>query len=94
MSQELLYPLQFEPIYQYRLWGGRRFAGLLTATLPGGLALSAKRGCSVTAKTIRVVLPMGWPTTGLAWRVLTCRISRRREESQTRQKPGCNALRR
>jgi mannose-6-phosphate isomerase len=36
MSQELLYPLQFEPIYQYRLWGGLRFAGLLTATLPGG----------------------------------------------------------
>ncbi len=30
-----LYPLQFEPIYQYRLWGGRRLAGLLTAPLPG-----------------------------------------------------------
>jgi mannose-6-phosphate isomerase len=30
-----LYPLKFEPIYQYRLWGGRRFAGLLTAPLPG-----------------------------------------------------------
>jgi mannose-6-phosphate isomerase len=29
-----LYPLKFEPIYQYRLWGGRRFAGLLTAPLP------------------------------------------------------------
>src|SRR5208283_2382454 len=35
MSQELLYPLRFEPIYQYRLWGGRRLAGLLTAPLPG-----------------------------------------------------------
>ena len=34
MSQ-LLYPLRFEPIYQYRLWGGRRLAGLLTAPLPG-----------------------------------------------------------
>jgi mannose-6-phosphate isomerase len=32
----LLYPLQFEPIYQYRLWGGRRLADLLTAALPSG----------------------------------------------------------
>jgi mannose-6-phosphate isomerase len=30
-----LYPLRFEPIYQYRLWGGRRLAGWLTAPLPG-----------------------------------------------------------
>jgi mannose-6-phosphate isomerase len=30
-----LYPLRFDPIYQYRLWGGRRLAGLLTAPLPG-----------------------------------------------------------
>jgi mannose-6-phosphate isomerase len=30
-----LYPLRFEPIYQYRLWGGRRLAHLLTAPLPG-----------------------------------------------------------
>jgi mannose-6-phosphate isomerase len=35
MSQVLLYPLRFEPIYQSRLWGGRRLAGLLTAPLPG-----------------------------------------------------------
>ena len=35
MSQILLYPLRFEPIYQYRLWGGRRLAGVLTAPLPG-----------------------------------------------------------
>jgi mannose-6-phosphate isomerase len=35
MSETLLYPLRFEPIYQYRLWGGRRFADLLTAPLPG-----------------------------------------------------------
>jgi mannose-6-phosphate isomerase len=35
MSQVLLYPLRFEPIYQYRLWGGRRLADLLTAPLPG-----------------------------------------------------------
>jgi mannose-6-phosphate isomerase len=27
--------LRFEPIYQYRLWGGRRLADLLTAPLPG-----------------------------------------------------------
>jgi mannose-6-phosphate isomerase len=30
------YPLRFEPIYQYRLWGGRRLAELLTTTLPTG----------------------------------------------------------
>ncbi|MEP6984440.1 MAG: type I phosphomannose isomerase catalytic subunit [Chloroflexota bacterium] len=30
-----LYPLRFEPIYQYRLWGGRRLANLLTSPLPG-----------------------------------------------------------
>ena len=35
MSQMPLYPLRFEPIYQYRLWGGRRLAELLTAPLPG-----------------------------------------------------------
>ena len=35
MSQTPLYPLQFEPIYQYRLWGGRRLADLLAAPLPG-----------------------------------------------------------
>ena len=30
-----MYPLRFEPIYQYRLWGGRWLAELLTAPLPG-----------------------------------------------------------
>ena len=35
MKQIPLYPLQFEPIYQYRLWGGRRLACLLSAPLPG-----------------------------------------------------------
>jgi mannose-6-phosphate isomerase len=30
-----LYPLRFEPIYQYRLWGGRRLGSLLSAPLPG-----------------------------------------------------------
>jgi len=34
-SQVLLYPLKFEPIYQYRLWGGRHLADLLTTPLPG-----------------------------------------------------------
>jgi mannose-6-phosphate isomerase len=36
MSQPHLYPLKFDPIYQYRLWGGRRLASLLTAPLPDG----------------------------------------------------------
>jgi mannose-6-phosphate isomerase len=35
MSETLLYPLRFEPIYQYRLWGGRRLANWLTEPLPG-----------------------------------------------------------
>jgi mannose-6-phosphate isomerase len=30
-----MYPLRFEPIYQYRLWGGRRLGDLLAAPLPG-----------------------------------------------------------
>lgn len=34
MSQIPLYPLRFEPIYQYRLWGGRRLAALLAVPLP------------------------------------------------------------
>jgi len=29
-----LYPLRFEPIYQYRLWGGRRLSRLLSAPPP------------------------------------------------------------
>ena len=35
MIQPRLYPLRFEPIYQYRLWGGRRLAEWLTAPLLG-----------------------------------------------------------
>jgi mannose-6-phosphate isomerase len=35
MIQTPLYPLRFEPIYQYRLWGGRRLTKLLSAPLPG-----------------------------------------------------------
>jgi mannose-6-phosphate isomerase len=36
MSDTPLYPLRFEPIYQYRLWGGRRLSNWLTAPLPEG----------------------------------------------------------
>ena len=35
MNHIPLYPLRFDPIYQYRLWGGRRLANLLSAPLPG-----------------------------------------------------------
>jgi len=35
ISQIPLYPLRFAPIYQYRIWGGRRLADLLTEPLPG-----------------------------------------------------------
>ena len=31
-----MYPLRFDPIYQYRLWGGRCLAALLSAELPKG----------------------------------------------------------
>lgn len=30
-----LYPLRFEPIFQYRLWGGRRLGELMHTQLPG-----------------------------------------------------------
>jgi len=33
-GQMPLYPIRFEPIYQYRIWGGRQLADLLTAPLP------------------------------------------------------------
>ncbi|MEO6910709.1 MAG: type I phosphomannose isomerase catalytic subunit [Edaphobacter sp.] len=36
MNQTRLYPLRFEPIYQYRPWGGRRLANILKASLPDG----------------------------------------------------------
>ena len=35
MAMSLLHPLRFEPIYQYRLWGGRRLADWLAVPLPG-----------------------------------------------------------
>ncbi len=35
LAQTPLYPLRFEPIYEYRLWGGRRLSKLLSAPLPG-----------------------------------------------------------
>jgi len=36
MNRTPLYPLRFEPIYQYRLWGGRRLSDLLSTPLPDG----------------------------------------------------------
>jgi mannose-6-phosphate isomerase len=35
MSDTPLYPLRFDPIFEYRLWGGRRLASLSTTPLPG-----------------------------------------------------------
>ena len=34
MDSAPLYPMRLEPIYQYRLWGGRHLSGLLSAPLP------------------------------------------------------------
>ena len=33
------YPLRFEPIYQNRIWGGRRLAKILSAPLPGNCTI-------------------------------------------------------
>ena len=35
MSQELRYPLRLPPIFEYRLWGGRRLGTLFNVPLPG-----------------------------------------------------------
>ena len=51
MDRIPLYPLRFEPIYQYRLWGGRRLANLLPPRCPTTSPL-AKRGFSATARTM------------------------------------------
>jgi mannose-6-phosphate isomerase len=36
MTGTPLYPLRFEPIFQYRLWGGRRLGDWLASALPDG----------------------------------------------------------
>lgn len=36
MPDQALYPLRFDPIFQYRLWGGRRFGEWMGTTLPDG----------------------------------------------------------
>jgi mannose-6-phosphate isomerase len=36
MTDAPMYPLRFEPIYQYRVWGGRRLGEFLAAPLPAG----------------------------------------------------------
>ncbi len=56
LNQALLYPLRFEPIYQYRLWGGRYLANLLTAPLPNGPIGEA--WLLSDTMTIRVASPM------------------------------------
>lgn len=35
VNTSFFYPLQFAPIFQYRLWGGRRLGELLDTSLPG-----------------------------------------------------------
>ena len=41
MTESLLYPLLFTPIFQYRLWGGRRLGDWLDTSLPGNLTRGA-----------------------------------------------------
>ena len=56
MNKTSLYPLRFEPIYQYRLWGGQRLASCSPRRCPV-TGRSAKRGCSATATIIKAWLP-------------------------------------
>ena len=35
MIKAPMYPLRFEPIFQYRVWGGRNLSAYMAATLPG-----------------------------------------------------------
>jgi mannose-6-phosphate isomerase len=35
ITKTALYPLRFEPIFQYRLWGGRKLESILSVELPG-----------------------------------------------------------
>ncbi len=37
MSSVALYPLRFEPIFQYRLWGRRRLPNFISTPMPDGL---------------------------------------------------------
>ena len=36
MTEQALYPLSFEPIFQYRLWGGRKLGDWMSKPLPNG----------------------------------------------------------
>ena len=51
-----LYPLRFEPIYQYRVWGGRRLANWLAAPLPGDGSIG-EAWLLATVTTIPVASP-------------------------------------
>lgn len=55
--QTPLYPLRFEPIYQYRLWGGGVWP-TCSQCLSRETVLLVKHGYSATAMTIRATLPM------------------------------------
>jgi mannose-6-phosphate isomerase len=69
-----LYPLRFEPVYQYRLWGGRRLSDWLNAALPGDDPIgeawilsdreehsSVVAGGALKGQTLRQLLQQ-WPT--------------------------------
>ena len=51
----------------------------------------ASTGATILACRTASTSIMGWPTTGLAWHALTCRMFCRREESPTRRKQKCNS---
>ena len=51
MSQMNLYPLRFEPIYQYRLWGGRRLGAADRFDVYYGMATT---GLASLASTYRI----------------------------------------
>ena len=58
--------------------------------LPTSCSPPASTGATILASRIASTSITGWPTIGLAWHALTCRICCRREGSQTRRTPKCN----
>jgi hypothetical protein len=57
MTQLQLYPLSFEPIFQYRLWGGRRLGNWMNKPLPDGPI--GEVGSSATGTTMPAGSPKG-----------------------------------
>src|ERR1019366_8430827 len=60
------------------------------APSPTSCSPPASTGAMISACRTASMSITGWPTTGSAWRALTCRISCPREQWPTRPKQRCN----